>query len=246
MFAWPRRRTLGAVIAVTLSLGILLPLGFPRTGENEVQGKTPKQWAKLLTARPTQHLEVLPSLCQTLVPHLVQQIKRYSNPFHRDTGYWLTRRARDYFPENLRRWVPDPVSSQERKLNAVILLGVLGPCASEAVPVLISLLDDEELCTSAVLTLQAIGPAARAAVPKMLRKLSEEPEPRLATALAHLAPDDPEVIRALLELSRTEDGSVRLEAEAALKICTRKLTSSLALLNSETAEIEMLNDQTTR
>jgi HEAT repeat protein len=104
--------------------------------------------------------------------------------------------------------------------------------------VLIPLLDDETLQCSVVFTLQAIGPAARSAVPKMLRLLSDEQELRLATALANLAPGDPEVIRALAEVSRTGTGDVRLEAAAALRICATKLTSSLALLKTETAVTE--------
>jgi len=115
------------------------------------------------------------------------------------------------------------------------LLNQLGPLAHEAVPVLIPLLDDEEVTCSVVLALQAIGPAARSAVPKMLQVLSERPALRLATAVATLAPDDPEVIRTLAEVSRTGPGDVRLEAAAALRLCEAKLVSSPTLLKSEAA-----------
>ena len=101
--------------------------------------------------------------------------------------------------------------------------------------------DDETLQCSVVFTLQAIGPAARSAVPKMLQLLIEDPDLRLATALADLAPDDPEVIRTLAEVSRTGAGDVRREAAAALVICGRKLASSLALLKSETERIDPEN-----
>jgi HEAT repeat protein len=172
------------------------------------------------------------------VPHLIAEIQRASRPFRGNLPYHLSSWLYDYAPEVLLAWIPEPIPASERRLNAVILLGELGPLAHEAVPVLIPLLEDEDLQCSIVFTLQAIGPAARLAVPKMIQLLRDEPELRLATALADLAPDDPEVIRTLVEVSRTGTGDVRREAATALRICAAKLASSLALLKSETAGID--------
>ena len=217
-----------------VAVGFALILGLPRPSHRKIQDKSPRQWARLLTAHPTESKNAPPSMGPALVPHLIDEIQRSSNPFHRATGYAISSWLYDHVPVVLLAWVPEPIPANERRLNAIILLNQLGPLAHEAVPVLIPMLDDEEVTCSVVLALQAIGPGALSAVPKMLQLLREEPAPRLATAVANLAPDDPEVIRTLAEVSRNGPGDVRREAEAALRLCARKLVLSSAPQNRHT------------
>jgi len=167
------------------------------------------------------------------VPYLIEEIEHYFNPCQHDFAFGIWSCLYDFAPAAILKWVPEPVPVHERCLNSIILLGELGPVADAAVPGLIRALDDEPLRCSAVLTLQAIGPAARLAVPKMLQLLSEDPDFRIPTALAILAPDQPAVIRTLARVSQAGPEDIRREAAAALKTCETKLASSLALLKSQ-------------
>jgi hypothetical protein len=218
-----RTQQQSSILAVLGSgMAFVLILGFAAPAKPGIEGKTLKQWAQCSVEHPPAFKNAPRSIRPALVPHLIEEIN--SHPFQRELRYKLASWLYDYAPEVVLPWVPEPIPTSERRLNAVILLGDLGPLAYEAVPALIPLLDDEALRCSVVFTLQAIGPAARVAVPKMVRLLIDDPDLRLATAVATLAPDDPEVIRTLAELRRIGPGDVRREATAALRICEVKLS----------------------
>jgi hypothetical protein len=88
-------------------------------------------------------------------------------------------------PEWCQARLPDVLGSQQRRANAVALVGQLGPAAKPAVPYLADLLDDDVVDADAALDLGALGPAAREAVPALIQAVQEQ-RPFAATALGEI------------------------------------------------------------
>jgi HEAT repeat protein len=129
-------------------------------------------------------------------------------------------------PAAIKRFLPPPISSEERRLNAIILLGKMGPAAAPAVPSLIDQLGDEMLdATGAVvLALKQIGPAAKDAVPKLIEML-DEPSAEIADALGAIGPDARAAIPALTRVSTNGPLTLRRSAQMALKsIASNQIT----------------------
>lgn len=66
------------LVTWSLAVGFVLMLGLPQISHQKLPSKTPKQWARLLTAHPTESKNVPPSLGPALVPHLIDEIQRDS------------------------------------------------------------------------------------------------------------------------------------------------------------------------
>lgn len=105
-------------MALGVAVGFALMLGLPRPSQQKIQGKTPKQWARLLTAHPVDSQKALFSVGRALVPHLINEIQRSSNRFHGETGYAISSWLYDYAPEVLLAWVPEPIPANERCRNS--------------------------------------------------------------------------------------------------------------------------------
>ena len=108
-------------------------------------------------------------------------------------------------------------------MNAVIVLGELGPIARDAVPCLMRQLDDESLMGSVLTSLGQIGPDAKAATPKLLALLDEQ-QPWVSSTLAKIGADPEETIPALTRAST--NGPIWLQKEAALVLSEMKLRGS--------------------
>jgi hypothetical protein len=205
---------LTGVSCVAAILGALALLKAP---EPKFQDKPVSYWARLLVAEPTRHRELLPRLGPILVPYFVQELEAY-RPNRPDTFYQLQIRLYLLAPEALRRRWLLPVPPDARCLNAINLLGELGPVAKDAVPRLIPLLDDETMSTSVLKTLGLIGPEARQAIPKLTLMLKgfDEAEPFVATTLLEIGAK-PEQVIPLLRRMTNSASAYRGEAKILLE-----------------------------
>ena len=87
----------------------------------------------------------------------------------------------------------------EKRRKAAWLLGELGPAAEPALPGLIRVLERQEEDSLAVAdALGVLGPVAKPAIPALIKALHSGTY-SAAYALTQIAPDAPEVVRALLE-----------------------------------------------
>jgi len=179
------------------------------------EGRTLSAWSHDLTAHPVARQKLLYELGPAIVPYLLHEIDRHYDPFDRDLSYTVSHWIYRHTPEFLSAYAPKPVPQDERRLNALILLGQLGADARAAVPTLIKLLDDESVSGSVVLALSAIGPDAQSAVPKLIAML-DEPSPWVPTALAKIDSGTLATTAALRRASTNGPRWFQLEAAEAL------------------------------
>ena len=178
-------------------------------GAQRFEGKALSHWARVLTEDRVTRRKLWSQIGPALVPYLVKEMQRY-DPYSEDMRFKYHFALYSKTPWWLRRHLPEPFSKEERCLNAIILLGQLGPAAKDAVPALIPLLDDDIVAGNFIHTLGCMGPAAKEAVPKLIESL-EKGAPWVAITLGRIGASD-----AVPVLRRTlTNGPIWLRREAA-------------------------------
>lgn len=187
-----------------------------REAEPKLHNRPLSDWACELVKQPVAHQAVLIEAGGALVPYLVQEIRR-PGLSERDLHYRFQRWLLSHVPVAIRGAWPAPMLQLERRRNAVILLGRLGPEARTAVPELVRLLDNEEIQGDALAALAAIGPRANLAIPKLIQILEEEPVPFAFSTLLKIGADPTELNPLLLYIQSNGPPWLRLEISVMLR-----------------------------
>jgi HEAT repeat protein len=185
--------------------------------EASYRGESLTHWARVLTADQSRQTHVLLEIGPRIVPHLEHEMTQCQSD-RAESCYAIYSMVFTHAPGAIRSFLPAPISPEERRLNAIILLGKLGPAAEKAVPALIGQLGDEtlEATGAVVLALKRIGPAAKDAVPKLI-ELLDEPSAEVAAALGEIGPEASAAIPALIRVSTNGPLTLRRSAQAALQ-----------------------------
>lgn len=186
--------------------------------EPRFEGRPLVEYAWAMTVQPRQHRKLARRIGPALTPYLIKVIQR-SKSHTSDIFQTLYATAYDHAPAIVFPFIPEPISNEQRCVNAIRLLCYMGPEASGAVSGLIPLLSDRRFAADAAQALASIGSSARAAVPKLIEVLDDE-VPWVATALGNIGPDAKEAVPALewvLNKALTDGpGWFRREIERAL------------------------------
>jgi hypothetical protein len=173
-----------------------------------------QQWARLLTTEPVSYRRFLHLIGPELIPHLLAEIECCESD---GVFYRLYLGTYIRLPIALQQCLTRPTPLEERRLNAIGLLGDFGRQAKPAVPTLIRLLRFESLVGSVLTTLQRIGPAAEAATPGLVELLErEEPQPFVASTLVKIQANPKLALPALRRAGTNGPVWFRLEVARAL------------------------------
>ncbi|MBI1248491.1 hypothetical protein GC197_11715 [bacterium] len=131
------------------------------------------------------------------------------------------------------------------RLDAIIILGDLGPKAAPATEAVAKMIDDENprVVNEAIVTLGKIGPAAHAATPALIKALKEEEGSiahNAALSLGRIGPQAKEAVPALLnEMTGHSQPSLQMiSAWALLKIDGENAQTRDAVLSVLTAQVK--------
>lgn len=138
------------------------------------------------------------------------------------------------FPSNcLSHFLPILAETNEPPFNALMGVGVLGPGASEAVPLIVEALKDPQLRGNALSAIQRIGPAAESAIPVLTLLIdSAKPASLVPTceALMNIGAKASNAIPSLRRLMMHEDVLVRILAAAAVARINGDTTEAIPVL----------------
>jgi hypothetical protein len=181
------------------------------------RSKSLAHWARVLSADQSRQTNLLVEIGPRIAPYLAYEITR-AQLGRLDPFYTLHSLIFANAPGAIQYLIPPPISPQERRLNAIILIGKMGPAGASALPTLINQLGDETLdATGAVVVaLKEIGPAAKDAVPKLI-ELLDEPSAEVADALGAIGSDASAAIPALIRVSTNGPLTLRRSAKMALQ-----------------------------
>ena len=176
-----RARTIALVVLVATVLVGSLSYGL-RPRELVYRGKRISAWIADLGSNNRELIEpahqVLVEMGEPAIPHLVRTVEKRESRFRSwYLSFWSSRKL----PEFVQRRLPVPISHMHlARMNSVAVLSRMGAKANRAVPVLVQVLEQEDMSMRmiAAQALGRIGPEARPAIPALVNMLKEY-EPHL-------------------------------------------------------------------